>query len=99
MKSTNLCRNTELFINHGGIHSVYESIWYKVPQICTPNQTEQEVNAKIVQKKKCGIYVKRLNERRLEKAIDMVLGGKAKFNIAKLSDEMQKGAPMVDAIK
>jgi len=95
----NVLKSTALFINHGGMHSVYESIWYKVPQICIPNQTEQESNARTVQKIKCGIYVKKLDERKLEKTVDMILSGNAKFDIVKRSNEMRNGAPLADAVK
>jgi len=95
----NVLKSAFLFINHGGMHSVYESIWYNVPQICIPNQTEQESNARTVQKIKCGMYVKKLDERKLEKMVDMILNGNAKLDIAKRSDEMRNGAPLADAIK
>jgi len=95
----NVLKSASLFINHGGMHSVYESIWYKVPQICIPNQTEQESNARTVQKIKCGVYVKKLDEKKLEKTVDMILSGNAKFDIVKRSNEMKNGAPLADAIK
>lgn len=46
-------------INHGGINSVYESIYFGIPQICLPQQEEQRYVSKIVQKRKLGLYMKR----------------------------------------
>ena len=62
-----LLPNCDFFINHAGTNSVLESIYYEVPQICIPQQEEQKYVAKIVQRKKLGIYMKKYNENDLEK--------------------------------
>ena len=62
-----LLPNCDFFINHAGINSVLESIYYEVPQICIPLQEEQRYVAKVVQRKKLGIYMKKFNPKNLEK--------------------------------
>lgn len=54
-----LLNTVNLLINHGGLNSVYESLWFGVPQICIPMQEEQRLTAIIADKKKIGIYVDR----------------------------------------
>lgn len=54
-------KNCDYFINHAGLNSVFESIYYGVPQICIPQQQEQRHIAKIVQKNKVGFYAPKYN--------------------------------------
>ena len=73
VKSTDqlsLLPNIKLFINHGGLNSIYESLYFGKFQICIPQQEEQKMNAIIVNNKKIGLYVKRidnLNKDKIEK--------------------------------
>lgn len=73
VKSTDqlsLLPNADLFINHGGLNSVYESLYFGKFQICIPQQEEQRMNAIIVGKKKIGLYIKNfdcLNLNKLKK--------------------------------
>lgn len=69
------------FVNHAGINSVYESLYYKVPQICIPQQEEQKYVAKIVNQKKIGIY--KPNNKNVFKEIE-------KFNGSKRIEKMSK---------
>jgi MGT family glycosyltransferase len=91
-------KHASLFINHGGIHSVYEAIWYKVPQICIPNQTEQEANARIVKRLKCGHYVKKTDIKKLDNAVCRTLNNKAYLNVERLSVKMRNDAQMSEVI-
>lgn len=50
-------RNVDTFINHGGLNSIYESIWYGVPQVCIPLQEEQRLSSKIVSRKGLALYI------------------------------------------
>ena len=59
--------NCKYFINHGGLNSICESIYYGVPQLCFPMQQEQKMSALIVQKKRVGIYMKKLDNKYLIK--------------------------------
>lgn len=50
-----LLGKTGLFVNHGGLNSVYESLYCGVFQICIPQQEEQRLTARLVEKKKLGL--------------------------------------------
>ena len=50
-----LLKKTGLFVNHGGLNSVYESLYFGVFQICIPQQEEQRLTARLVEKKKLGL--------------------------------------------
>ena len=50
-----LLGKTGLFVNHGGLNSVYESLYCGVFQICIPQQEEQRLTALLVEKKKLGL--------------------------------------------
>ena len=50
-----LLPKTGLFVNHGGLNSVYESLYFGVFQICIPQQEEQRLTARLVEKKKLGL--------------------------------------------
>ena len=62
-----LLKNCKLFINHGGINSIYDSISNGVPQICIPQQEEQRMNAKIMAKKKIGYYMNKFDIDKISK--------------------------------
>ena len=57
-----LLPNIELFITHGGLNSIYESLYFGKFQICVPQQEEQRMNSIIVGKKKLGAYIKSLDK-------------------------------------
>lgn len=67
-----LLKKCKLFINHGGINSIYEAISNEVFQVCIPQQEEQKMNAKIIAKKKIGIYMKNINLKKMKK-IDKII--------------------------
>ena len=81
-----LLPNCDFFINHAGINSVLESIYYEVPQICIPQQEEQKYVAKIVQRKKLGIYMRKYNVEDLEK----IKNFKNNIKIKKMSKILKK---------
>ena len=58
VKHTNqleLLKKSKLFINHGGLNSIFESIYHSVIQVCIPQQEEQKMNALIVKRLGLGI--------------------------------------------
>ena len=52
-------KDVDVFINHGGLNSVYESIYLNKKQICIPMQEEQRLTALICKHKKIGGYSKK----------------------------------------
>lgn len=48
-------KNASLFISHGGMNSINESLYYQVPLIMVPQQPEQDFNAKRVQRLGAGL--------------------------------------------
>ena len=46
----------KFFINHGGLNSVLESIYFGIPQFCFPQQMEQKANSKLIKRLKLGSY-------------------------------------------
>ena len=57
-----------LFVNQGGLNSVYESIYFGIPQLCIPKQEEQRLDSRTVQKKKLGFFRKEFRREWLEAA-------------------------------
>lgn len=70
------CRS---FINHGGLNSVYESIYFGIPQLCIPQQEEQRLTALIAKRKNVAHYAKALNE----KSITRFEQKKSRFSLQK----------------
>lgn len=50
-------QRADLFITHGGMNSVHESLYYGVPMIVIPHQLEQKLNARIVEKHGAGLML------------------------------------------
>ncbi len=98
-----ILKRANLFINHGGLNSIYEAIWFKVPQICIPNQAEQLTASKIIEKKHCGICIKKFSGKKLKKAITLLLdrsgnySKKVEYNLDKLSESF-KNSPTLDEV-
>jgi MGT family glycosyltransferase len=47
----------DLFITHGGMNSISESVFYEVPMIVVPNTIEQAINAARVEQLQAGLYL------------------------------------------
>ena len=47
----------DLFITHGGMNSISESVYYQVPMIVVPNTIEQAINAARVEQLHAGLYL------------------------------------------
>ncbi len=47
----------DVFITHGGMNSINESVYFRVPMIVVPNTIEQAVNAARVEELGAGIYL------------------------------------------
>ncbi|MCM1179448.1 MAG: glycosyltransferase [Clostridium sp.] len=58
----------KLFVNQGGLNSVYESIYFGIPQLCIPKQEEQRLDSVMVRKRKLGFFRKEFRREWLEAA-------------------------------
>ncbi len=70
VKSTDqlaLLPQLDLFVNHGGLCSVYESIYCGIFQICIPQQEEHRLTAQMVQRRKIGMRVENINKLNIKK--------------------------------
>jgi MGT family glycosyltransferase len=50
-------QQSDLFVSHGGMNSVHESLYYGVPLIVVPQQMEQLLNGRIVAAKGAGLLL------------------------------------------
>ena len=57
-----LLKKTRLFVNHGGLNSVYESLYFGIFQLCLPQQEEQKLTVLVAERKKFGLYVRNLGD-------------------------------------
>lgn len=64
-----LLENCNMFINHGGLNSVFESIYCGVPQIIIPRTRETKTIGKKVARMKAGISLKEFDEKEVKKFI------------------------------
>ncbi len=70
VKSTDqlaLLPQIDLFVNHGGLCSVYESIYFGIFQICIPQQEEHRLTAQMVERRKIGMRVENINKLNIKK--------------------------------
>lgn len=52
-----ILQRCDVFITHGGMNSIHESLFYNVPMIVVPQQMEQLLNARVVIKQGAGIVL------------------------------------------
>lgn len=75
-----LLPKTDLFITHGGNNSVHEALYWGVPLLVVPQQTEQVANGRLVAQQGAGIvvgdrppYHQRISATALRSAVDQLL--------------------------
>ncbi|MBZ0280258.1 MAG: glycosyl transferase [Anaerolineae bacterium] len=75
-----ILRRADLFITHGGMNSVQESLYFGVPMVVLPQQTEQLFNGRIVARAGAGLLLEaggRVRADHLRAAADRLLGDSA----------------------
>jgi len=68
-------QEADVFITHGGMNSISESVTYGVPMIVVPNTVEQALNAARVEQLQGGAYLEpdRLSVEKLQKTVENIL--------------------------
>jgi NDP-glycosyltransferase len=63
-----------LFISHGGMNSIMESLWFGVPLVVVPQMMEQEMNARRVQELGLGLMLEKetLTTEKLRAAVEQI---------------------------
>lgn len=69
----------DLFITHGGMNSINESVMARVPMIVVPNTLEQAMNAARIEELKAGLYLEpdRVSADKLQLSVERVLSDPA----------------------
>ncbi|KAG1354957.1 UDP-glycosyltransferase 86A1 [Cocos nucifera] len=82
------------FLTHCGWNSILESMWWEVPMLCFPLQTDQFTNRKLVVKDwKIGIDLGRIDEvsrKEVSKRVDSLMGGKEGNEAKKVMKEVTR---------
>ena len=82
----------DVFITHGGMNSVHEGLYYKVPLIVVPQQREQKMVAKRVVECGSGICLEKVNVEQLRKSVETILENPEYKSAAnRLSDSLIAG--------
>lgn len=70
-----ILQQADVFITHGGMNSIAESVTYGVPMIVVPNTLEQAINAARVEQLGAGYYLapNQLGVENLKRTVDRVL--------------------------
>lgn len=70
-----ILQQADVFITHGGMNSIAESVTYGVPMIVVPNTLEQSINAARVEQLDAGLYLgpNQVGVEYLQKTVERVL--------------------------
>ncbi len=71
-----LLQKVDIFVTHGGMNSVQESLYFKVPLILYPQQQEQEMIAQQVERLGCGIHLKECHSETLKQSLLKLVNNK-----------------------
>ena len=86
VKQIEVLQNTDVFITHCGMNSVNESLYYEVPMVLFPQQSEQKMVGQRVADLGAGIMLKKNNIEEIKKAVlDVISNNNYKENAVKLS--------------
>lgn len=95
----NVLSHTDLFITHGGMNSVHESLMLGVPLAVFPFQTEQKSVTEAVVRNGCGVQIKRNEINEIYKAVQAVLcERKFKQNCLDLSKSFEAKGGFIAAV-
>lgn len=93
----------DLFITHGGMNSVSESIAAQVPMLVVPQTIEQSINAARVEQLELGKYEHNLfaSAQKITAAVRKILSNSTAFQkpLSQLSDNFRTGQKEISAVK
>jgi len=93
-------KHCDVFITHGGMNSVNESLYWEVPMCLYPFQMEQVENVNRVVEIKCGVRIKKLNSKEIRKAVLKVISNKFyKDNCKKISESFKQSGGYKKAVE
>ena len=78
-----ILQNTDVFITHCGMNSVNESLYYGVPMVLFPQQSEQGAVAQRVSDLGAGIKLKKNRSEVIKEAVSIIINNKNYKNKAK----------------
>ncbi len=73
VNQTEVLKETDVFITHCGMNSVSESLYYHVPMVLFPQQSEQRMVAKRTEELGAGIRIKKGTSKEIRQAVTEVL--------------------------
>ena len=90
-----------LFITHGGMNSINESLYYGVPMILMPQINEQRINAARIEQLGVGIWYKErtLNKKSIQQLIQKITTGNYKNNAMKIEETLKQASGIKKACK
>ncbi len=84
---------SDVFVTHGGMNSISESVIFGVPMIVVPNTVEQAVNAARVEQLNAGLYLDpdQVTPGKLLQAVEQVLGDPGiESGLSKIRDSFER---------
>ncbi|CAG9854538.1 unnamed protein product [Phyllotreta striolata] len=88
--------NLKLFITHGGLLSIFETVYHGVPVLCLPAYGDQLMNAAKIENDGYGlsILLNDLNEKSLNEALDKLLNDPRYMENVKERSELMRDRPV-----
>lgn len=91
--------SSDIFITHGGMNSVHEGLYYKVPLIVIPGQKEQEMVARRIEDCEIGIYMENEDVLSIRNSIKKILAHpKYIKNVEHISNTLIKAGGYLKAV-
>lgn len=91
-----LLKHCKMFIDHGGLNSVWESIYRNVPQVCIPQQEEQRMTALVAKRRGLVTYTRQFD---IEKIKSCYEGGYDKKRIGQFAKIIDRADGTGRAVK
>jgi len=87
-----ILKHADLFITHGGMNSINESLYYGVPMIVMPQINEQRINASRIEQLVVGIWHKNktIDKKSIQKLIYTIETGDYKKNTIRIGKTLQQ---------